>query len=230
MTLFLSMLPIYLFGNLHCLGMCGPLVMMIGQHRYRWFYFLGRIVSFTLAGMAAGAFGAVINALLNRVHLSAVFSAIFGLILLLLGVYTLFGWSYPGREWLGKRLAKTNQHLSLLMLKDEPWPAFLFGFFTLALPCGQTLIVFSACALTGDMWVGMLNGFAFALLTSPSLFLAMQASSLFRKAKRHYQTVIGVSSIIVGVLAILRALAEFGLISHFVINPDSPMHYHVVIF
>ena len=57
MTLLLTMLPLYLFGNVHCLGMCGPLVMLIGQHHFRYFYFVGRTLSFTLAGGLAGAAG-----------------------------------------------------------------------------------------------------------------------------------------------------------------------------
>lgn len=230
MTLFVAMLPVYLFGNLHCLGMCGPLVMMIGQHRYRYFYFLGRTLSFALAGLAAGGVGAVAGALFKQAHIAEASSFLFGGILLLLGVCTLAGWSFPGHAWLGKRLAKMNQTLSLLLLQDKAWPTFLFGFFTLALPCGQTLIVFSACALSGDALVGFFNGLAFALLTSPSLFLAMQAHAFLRKARRYYQTVIGLSALLVGALSLLRGFAEMELISHWVINPESLAHYHLVIW
>lgn len=116
------------------------------------------------------------------------------------------------------------------MLRDKALPAFLFGFFTLALPCGQTLIVFSACALSGNMFVGLFNGLAFALLTSPSLFLAMKAHSLLHKAKHYYHTIIGVSALLVGCMAVLRGLAEMGVISHWILNPSSPVHYHLVIF
>lgn len=230
MTLFITMLPIYLFGNLHCLGMCGPLVMMIGQHRYRYFYFFGRLVSFGLAGMVAGAIGEVANVFFRHYHLAEAASFFFGGIMIFLGIQTLMGWGYPGQSWLSKKLAKTSQNLSLLILRDKSWPTFLFGFFTLALPCGQTLIVFSACALSGDPAVGLLNGLAFALLTSPSLFFAMQAHSIFKKARQHYQKLIGGSAIIVGLLAILRGLAEKGFISHWIINPEALPYYHFVIY
>lgn len=230
MSLLLAMLPIYLFGNLHCLGMCGPLVMMIGQHRYRYFYFLGRTLSFTLAGAVAGAIGAVAHVFFKQYHLAEAISFFFGGVLLMLGFSTLAGWHYPGYQWLAKRLAVINQNLSLLMLRDKAWPAFLFGFFTLALPCGQTLIVFSACALSGDMWVGFINGLAFALLTSPSLVLAMQAHTFLFRAKKYYQTVIGLSAILVGFLAILRGLAEMDIISHWILNPNAANQYHLVVF
>jgi len=226
MTLLLTMLPVYLLGNLHCLGMCGPLVMMIGQHRYRYFYFFGRTLSFSMAGLVAGAMGAVANAFFKHYHLAEATSFIFGGILIILGFSTLFGMGYPGQRWLARRLSSFNQNLSLLMLRDRAWPAFLFGFFTLALPCGQTLIVFSACALSGEMMTGLMNGLAFALLTSPSLFLAMQAHTFFAGIRHYYQIVMGVSALLVGILAFLRGLAEIGIISHWVLSSD----YHLVIF
>lgn len=210
--------------------MCGPLVMMIGHHRYRYFYFLGRTLSFSLAGMTAGAIGAVSDSFFRHYHLGEATTFLFGALLLILGFFTLVGWSYPGHRWLSRRLAGVNHTLSLLMLRDRAWPAFLFGFFTLALPCGQTLIVFSACALSGDLFVGLINGFAFAVLTSPSLFLAMKAHAILRQARHYYRTVVGVSAFIVGGLAILRGLAEAGMISHWILNPGAASYYHLVIF
>src|SRR5271154_4934849 len=91
MALFFALLPLYLLGNFHCLGMCGPLVFMIGQHRYRYFYFLGRLLSFTLAGMAAGEIGFLVNSFFQTYHISAAASAIFGATIILTGVSALGG-------------------------------------------------------------------------------------------------------------------------------------------
>lgn len=214
MTLLLTMLPLYLFGNVHCLGMCGPLVMMIGQHRFRYFYFLGRTFSFTLAGGVAGAAGFLLQVALKEYYIPAAASFLFGALLLFLGVRMFANVAYPGAEWLSKRLARTNQSLSLLLLRDQPFPTFLFGFFTLMLPCGQTIVVYSACALSGDPYVGLINGFAFALLTSPSLFFAMQVRSLFPHAKAYYNKVVGATAIIVSLLAFCRGFAELEMIPH----------------
>lgn len=230
MTLFFTMLPIYLFGNLHCLGMCGPLVMMIGNHRYRYFYFLGRTLSFTLAGGIAGEIGSVLNLVLREYHISALTSFIFGGLILVIGVFSLFGLSYPGSRWLGRQLSGINKSLSLLMLRDKPFASFLFGFFTLALPCGQTLVVFSACALAGDFFIGLFNGLMFALLTSPALLMAMRAHRLLHRAKAYYNTLMGLAAIFVGFLAICRGMAEMDLISHWVLNPEHSANFHVVIF
>lgn len=172
----------------------------------------------------------VLQVILSRYHLSAVISFIFGGVILIAALSTLMGWSYPGYHFLAKRLAKMNHSLSILMLKDQPWPTFLFGFFTIALPCGQTLIVFSACALSGDLLVGLINGFVFALLTTPSLFMAMHAHRLFFNVKKYYNTIIGVFGLIVGVLAICRGLAEVDLLPHLILNAESASHYHIVIY
>lgn len=230
MTLFLTMLPFYLFGNLHCIGMCGPLVMMIGQHRFRYFYFFGRTLSFGLAGLIAGELGSVVQLVLRQYHIAAATSFFFGGIIFVVGLYSLLGWQYPGHKWLSKRLANMNQTLSLLMLRDRAWPTFLFGFFTIALPCGQTVIVFSACALAGDPWIGLANGLAFALLTSPSLLLAMHAHTMLRSLKPYYNTIMGICAVFIGTLALCRGFAEIDMIPHLVINPDSQPEYHIVLY
>lgn len=226
MALFLTMLPVYLLGNLHCIGMCGPLVMLLGKSPLRIFYFLGRIFSFTLAGLIAGGFGAVTNVILSDFYIPAFASLLFGGITFLLGLWTLLQMHYPGHNQLAKLLAPLNQHLSTALLQEKPLSTFLFGFFTILLPCGQTLIVYSACALSGDLWVGTANGLAFALLTTPSLFFAMEMKKTFAFARKYYNHLIGWAAMLVGFLACLRGFAEWGMIPHLVINHE----YHIVIF
>jgi len=226
MSLFLMMLPVYLLGNLHCMGMCGPLVMLLGKHRWRMWYFVGRLSSFSLAaGFAAGA-GTLLTFVLKKYHISESLSLLLGSFIISWGICHLFSWKYPGQAWLGKRLEKSSKNMSLLLLKDKPESTFLFGFFTVLLPCGQTVIVFSACALSGDITTGLANGAAFALLTSPSLFFAMQAHLLLKKWKSFYRPLMGGASIFVGGLALCRGLADLGWLPHLVLNQN----YHIVLY
>ena len=231
MTLFFSLLPLYLFGNVHCMGMCGPLVMLLGQHHYRAFYFVGRIVSFSLAGLIAGELGAVAHLFLKKYYLAEMLSLGFGIAIMGWGIKKMLGWSLPSLISKHHPLLNWLQKWSTtLLLKDKGWSTFMFGFFTLALPCGQTLIVFSACALVGDPWIGLANGFAFAVLTTPSLVLAMHTLTLFKHFKQYDRLILGGSSFFVGLLAFCRGLAEMGWISHWVLNPDASSHYHLVMF
>lgn len=226
----ITLLPLYILGNVHCLGMCGPLVMMLGQHRYWFAYFIGRILSYTLAGMIAGEMGAVLNLFLSRYHLSAIISFLFGGMIIFVGFYSLMNWSFIRFPQIWKPISYLSRLLSLLLLKEKFWPTWLFGFFTVALPCGQTLVVFSACALSGSAWVGMLNGFVFALLTSPSLLFALHAQTFLHKIKNHYNTLMGCCSLLVGMLACFRGFADLGLIDHFILNLGSNSYYHIVIY
>lgn len=226
MTLFLTMLPVYLMGNLHCMGMCGPLVAMIGKHRYRWYYFLGRLLAFTLAGGLAGGVGAVVGALFSLYHLSALTSFVFGLLILAITFSGFSGWQIPGSRWFNTKMSRAGRWMTPLMLQDRRWPTFLFGFLTIALPCGQTLIVYSACALVGDVVVGLFNGGMFALLTSPSLFIAMHIHRIFPGSHGQARHVLAAAGALVGALAIGRGLADLDVIPHLVVSHA----YHIVIF
>lgn len=228
MALLITMLPFYLLGNFHCLGMCGPLAMMIGKHRYRYLYFAGRLMSFSLAGMIAGAIGAVSNVFLASYHLSTFVSFFFGLMIISAGLSLICGWSVVGKGWIAKKMAKASSKISLLLLRDLPLATFIFGFLTVSLPCGQTIVVFSACALTESPAAGFINGFAFAILTSPSLFFAMHAHSAFSLFKSHYNTIMGYLSIVIGSVAICRALAEIDLIPH--VSFPIPYAHPLVLF
>lgn len=230
MSLFFSLLPIYVFGNLHCMGMCGPLVLMLGRHRYRYYYFFGRGLSFTLAGGAAGGLGAVLHAVLKEFHVATLTSFLFGSAIIVYGILILFKINMIQRIPKNGLLHKIQVHLTTLMLRDRPLAVFLFGFFTLLLPCGQSIIVYSALALESNVWLGFFNGFIFALFTTPSLFLAMKAQALFKNLKFNSHLIFGYCALCVGGLAILRGCAEAGFIPHLVLNRWLPSEFHLVLY
>ncbi len=230
MTLFFSLLPFYILGNFHCLGMCGPLVLMLGAHRYKIGYFFGRILAYSMAGGIAAEMGILCQTAFNYMHLPICISLLFGILIFTTGVYSLFGWQYPLYRKVQSRLHHVSKKASLLLLQDKLWPTFLFGVFTLFLPCGQTIVVFSACALTQDPLDGLFNGFAFALLTSPSLLFAMQLHRLLGVFKRYYNPVMGFLSMLIGGLSICRSLAETGVISHFEIAQSYIQGIHLILF
>jgi sulfite exporter TauE/SafE len=196
--------------------------MMIGKNRFRYFYFLGRLFSYTIVGAIAGGFGAVLNIILHTYSIPAAASLLFGTIILMAGLCTLLNWKIP-IGWL-RGSGKISNTLTLLLLREQPLPTFLFGFFTVLLPCGQTLIVFSACALSGSAVVGAINGAAFALLTSPSLWFSMHMQGWMGKWKGHYDTWMGAAAVIVGVISIARGLADLELIEHLSYHMTDAVH------
>lgn len=230
MSVFFTLLPIYIFGNLHCIGMCGPLVLMLGRHRHRYFYFLGRTLAFAIAGLFAGGMGAVLQAILQRFHISALTSFFFGGGILIAGLFTLLRIRLPSKWGQSPFLKNVSYRLSTLLLKDRPFPVFLFGLLTITLPCGQTVIVYSALALEGDLWVGFFNGLIFSLMTSPSLVFAMHAQNLFKRVKAYHHVVLGTCAVIVGGMALCRGFAEVGFIPHLILNPGSNPKYHIALY
>lgn len=219
MQLLAAMFPIYVLGNFHCIGMCGPIAMLLGRSPYRGFYLLGRLVSFTLAGFIAGAFGEVLAITLSAYHLAGLLSIAIGLVMATFGIFLLGSLKTPFLWQIEKFIAPFREKMNELLFSKEPMPLFLVGFFTIALPCGQTLLVYSACALSGSAWIGTLNGFAFGLLTTPSLYLAMRGSNWLTRVKRYYRPIVGSLSVAIGLVAILRGFAEWGMIPHFGIHP-----------
>ncbi len=190
--------------------MCGPLVMTIGVHPHRVWYFFGRTLSFALAGGIAGGVGAVLSHLLQLFHIPAITSLLFGGIALFVGMKNFMNLPSFSFQWMNR----FNRHLTHFALSPHPFSLFLFGFFTVFLPCGQTIIVFSACALVGSINVGLINGSIFALLTSPSLLLAMHSHRYLAKWKASYNSIFITLCFFAGTLSICRGLAELEWISH----------------
>ncbi len=202
-------------------------MMLLAKNRYRWAYFVGRLLSYTLAGLLSAEVGMLFFHALAQTGLSALFSIVFGLGIITLGFFSLFHLPYPGAKWLAGKTARLSTLLANLLTVYGPYPVFLFGACTLLLPCGQTLIVFSACALEAKPIVGLVNGFAFALLTSPSLMISMSA---FKKIRTSYHLWIGCATLLVGLFAVARGIADFELIPHLIINPNAASEYHIVLF
>ncbi len=105
MSLFISLLPIYIFGNLHCLGMCGPLVALMGRNRGKWFYLLGRVLSFSLAGLIAAELGLILNVFLGTLKIPAFSALFFGSLILIAGLFVAFNLTLPGRNIFAKKMA-----------------------------------------------------------------------------------------------------------------------------
>lgn len=230
MITFWTLLPLYLVGNLHCIGMCGPLVMVLGQNRFRGLYFLGRVTSYLLVGAFAGLFGAVVHYYLNLAHLSALLCFMVGALMILSGIFSFIHSPFPFMKTWARWLQPLNQNLTKHLLQEDPRAFFWIGFLTVFLPCGQTVIVFSAIALEGSLWSGLFNGACFALLTSPSLWMSMQAHHWLRGWRDYYKILLSILSCLVGGVTILRGCADWGWIEHLALNSPTSSVLHIVLY
>jgi sulfite exporter TauE/SafE len=180
-----------LLGGSHCVGMCGGIVGAVtmslpGQKPKMPFllaYNLGRIASYTLAGVLAGLVGASSFFLQHVLPIEKVLYGLASLMLVLLGLYLAGIWQgvlvlERGGSVLWRKLQPLSKRL--LPLRSTP-QAVLLGLVWGWLPCGLVYSVLVAALSTGSAIRGGLLMLAFGLGTLPTL-LAMGMAAVKLKA------------------------------------------------
>ncbi len=184
-------LLIGLLGSGHCIGMCGGIVGALGlgidprlRSRpqslllYHLNYNLGRIGSYVLVGLAAGALGGG----LARLGITPVFGKLFAAAFMVaLGLY-LAGWwrGLAALERAGMHLWRHIQPLAQRLLPvRRPAQALLLGALWGWLPCGLVYAAVAWSLTAGSALDGALLMFGFGLGTLPALLLAGNALQQF---------------------------------------------------
>jgi sulfite exporter TauE/SafE len=168
-------------GSLHCVGMCGPLAMQInpkGSARiitYRLLYHAGRILMYSLLGVAGGMLGQFveINGWQGKL------SIITGMILLITVVTTY------AQQWFlppfGKAIAFIKFKLSYLLHRKSPGAAVLTGAFNGLLPCGLVYTALAISLVQPSILSGVFIMILFGLGTVPALLtMTFISSGVFR--------------------------------------------------
>ena len=156
-----------LMGSLHCAGMCGPFLAFaihgdashtfLTRFKLQAAYHLGRLVTYTLLGVAAGAVGALLNLGQTLVGLQHLATVVAGSMILGFGVITLLrimgvsiGTLRPPK-WM-QRLVTASQRAAMLL---DPLPrAAIIGLSTTFLPCGWLYAFAVSAAGTASPIVG----------------------------------------------------------------------------
>lgn len=198
-------LLIGLFGSLHCVGMCGPVMLaFMGPSQSRqgfMIYHLGRILTYVFIGLLLGAIGATV-ALFEMQRIMA-FALGFSLILLY-GVpsirHRLERFYYQSRfyQFLKSFLAKN------LSMKRR-W--FLSGIANGFFPCGLTYVASAGAVAYADAIQGMLFMVLFGVGTLPALIaLSFTGGKVLGTFKHWIPKAIPVIAILSGSLLIMRGL------------------------
>jgi sulfite exporter TauE/SafE len=211
-----------LLGSLgHCLGMCGPLVLMVGlQLEARgWagvpvhaLYHATRVAVYVVLGAIVGEVGSLLGLSSGFYQLAGAVSLTLGLGIVLVGVGYL-GWLPLGRlegagAWLNRAM---SQALRLGNLRG----VLLLGALNGLLPCGLVYSSLLLVASTGSAGAGALGMLAFGLGTIPALLVVGAGSgSLSARVRQAMSRVAGVLIVLVGLQLILRGAAALGWTSH----------------
>jgi uncharacterized protein len=157
-------------GSLHCVGMCGPLMLAIIPGQRAWAYWLqyqgSRVLAYGLMGLFLGTFGQGF-ALLG---LQKIMSILAGSVLLGMALNASRGLNLQ-LAWLDQFQIRFHQWIkSLLPIPKTPSP-FLLGLMNGFLPCGLSYGALAGAWATAGAVQGFLFMVLFGLGTWPLLVL-----------------------------------------------------------
>lgn len=209
-----------LLGGVHCLGMCGGIVsaLTLGSHETgsstrSWssllFYNIGRITSYTLAGVLVGGLGAVITQQFASHTLHQVLQTLSGVVMILMGLY-LARWSMllVRLEKAGTFIWRFIEPFARGLLPIRRWyQALMVGMLWGWLPCGLVYSMLSLSLTTASAVNGGLVMASFGLGTLPNLLLIGLFAGHLQAFMRHpwVRIVAGLLVIILGVYLIYMA-------------------------
>ncbi len=180
-----------LLGSIHCVGMCGPFVILassqardVEQSLSRWekllplwAYHFGRLTTYVTMGFIAGLFGLAANTLASPFGYTNIAAVSVGVTMIVLGVFRLMQWQLVSNETVTHSKWMMNWSRTLVYLRkrlrtDSQWMSgYLWGAISTLLPCGWLYMFVLAAAATGSPISSPLLMVAFWTGTLPLLSL-----------------------------------------------------------
>jgi hypothetical protein len=208
-TPLLTALALGFFGSLHCVGMCGPIVLALpGKSSVfsrfmglRLVYNAGRIITYAWLGLMLGLFGRQIQLSGWQAQLSIASGLLILLFTLLPHLSARFKTAFqPGRF--------VSQFLGDFLYKPNYGGQFVTGLLNGLLPCGLVYLALAGALLVGDPVVSAGFMVVFGLGTLPALLtVAILGRQLLGKFRPLFSKISPVIAILMAALFILRGLS-----------------------
>lgn len=203
-------------GSGHCLAMCGGLAAAMGiKHTPSrlLFYNLGRIFSYSIAGLVVG--GALFSVSTLYPDTLIVLRLLAGVFMLLIGIYVI-GWRHTllWVEAAGSRLWRLLQPLSRFFPRErQSHHVFLAGMLWGWLPCGLVYSALAWSAMAAHPFHGASFMLIFGLGTLPSMFLTGIFSYQLQNFLRSYgfRWIAGLFMIGYGIVTLAIAVKQLHL-------------------
>ncbi|MBX2965812.1 MAG: sulfite exporter TauE/SafE family protein [Cyclobacteriaceae bacterium] len=202
-------------GSLHCVGMCGPIAMMVGgkakQHVvvYRLLYNIGRTITYMAMGAVVGMFGKIIQ-----------WGSVQGKISIAVGVLILVVLIVPKVQALvlpsfSKIVLRLKQAFGRQLQSKKFSAALITGFFNGFLPCGLVYAALAIALVQADLTASVLAMALFGLGTIPAMLFAAYFWQRLRSViPWSFQRIQTVMLVLVAVLMIWRGVAVEGSSHH----------------
>lgn len=203
-----------LISSLHCIGMCGPIAMMLPVNHKNpaiktiqiFIYHSGRITAYAILGLIIGILGKQ----LSLAGFQQSLSIAIGIIMIVLAiipekVFAQYNFSKP----IFRIISKVKQTLGKQLKKKSPDALFTIGLLNGFLPCGMVYAaLFGAMGMQSTTW-GVVYMMLYGIGTIPLMSAVVYFSSMLSNPIRlRVQKLIPFVVIIIGSLFILRG---FGL-------------------
>ncbi len=207
----LAALTLGILGSIHCIGMCGPLVLAIPTNATsRWKFILERLI-FNLGkavtyGMMGAGVGLAGKGILMNFQQDV--SIILGIIILL-SVAIPIGFKTKLEKYSPLKFVYNfvKDKFSILIRKRGMIALFTLGALNGLLPCGLVYTALIGATAVADVWQSALFMMVFGLGTSPALIAVAIAGKLFSvKYRSTLARAIPVLSIALAVILILRGM------------------------
>ncbi|WP_353169928.1 sulfite exporter TauE/SafE family protein [Flavobacterium sp.] len=215
-------------SSLHCVGMCGPIAMMlpIDQNNSfkKWIqiatYQMGRVVAYASLGLLFGVLGSGFFFAGFQQQLS-ILAGIFMILIAIIPEKKLAQYNFSKPIY--KLISSVKTQLGLQFKNKSYKSLFLIGLFNGYLPCGMVYVALFGAMAMNHVFLGSLYMILFGLGTIPlmAVFVNFFKSTSFTFYAK-FQKAIPVLMILMGILFIVRG---FGLNIPYV-SPSS-MNLHI---
>jgi sulfite exporter TauE/SafE len=207
----LAALSLGFLGSIHCIGMCGPLVIAMsgagkvnaGFIARQLLYNMGRVYTYVIMGGVFGLLGTVISIAGFQQWLSIVAGSI---ILLLTLLPVAMRSRALGYKRATRFTAKLQQFLRRLISSSGLLAQFGFGVINGLLPCGLIYAALAGALAAGNIQSGMGFMLFFGLGTIPALLIVGLLSKKAQPAMLRIKGMIPVMLLAMGTLLILRGM------------------------
>ena len=201
-----------LISSLHCIGMCGPIAMMLPVDHTNptkkamqiILYHLGRLTSYGILGLLFGLLGRGFYMAGIQQQLSIAVGV--GMILLAIvpeRVLARYNFSKP----VYRLISKIKSSLGQQFKRKTPDALFTIGLFNGLLPCGLVYAALFGAIAMQNVTFGVAYMVLYGLGTVPMMSAVVYASSLLSMPFRNkLQKAVPIITVIIGVLFVLRGM------------------------
>ncbi|MBK6353041.1 MAG: sulfite exporter TauE/SafE family protein [Saprospiraceae bacterium] len=210
MVVFLiSALTLGLGSSLHCMGMCGPLVMAMpfqdlngDVSTYRLImYHVGKTLSYAFLGFILGSFGMGFKLLGYQQG----FSLFFGVSILIISLFPYI--TKSTRTYQNKLFGNLSQISASLLKRSGKNSIFYLGVANGLIPCGIVYIALAASVLMYSSLKASVFMMIFGLATIPSLSIIIYSKRLITSSfGKNFKTMSLVFSLTLSMLFIMRGM------------------------